>query len=206
MSLILQIETATTVCSVALAEDGVVLACKELEQRNAHAEVITVFIDDLLKTTGKQYSELAAVAVSSGPGSYTGLRIGVSVAKGLCFALDIPLIAVETLEAMADGIIGQHIFDDNHTLLCPMIDARRMEVFTAVFDADENRIRPTSAEIIDENSFSDLLKNSQILFFGDGAAKCSDVLKSNSNAQIMPGFTISARYLTKRVAEKFRLK
>jgi tRNA threonylcarbamoyladenosine biosynthesis protein TsaB len=205
MSLILQIETATTVCSVALAEDGIVLASKELEQRNAHAEVITVFIDELLKTTGKHYPELAAVAISSGPGSYTGLRIGVSVAKGLCFALDIPLIAVETLEAMTDGIISQQIFDDTDTLLCPMIDARRMEVFTAIFDKDGNRIRPTSAEIIDENSFSDLLKNNKILFFGDGAAKCADVLKSNSNAQIMTGFTNSARYLTKRVAEKFRL-
>src|ERR1700712_2866514 len=143
MSLILQIETATTVCSVALAEDGVVLACKELEQRNAHAEVITVFIDDLLKTTGKQYSELAAVAVSSGPGSYTGLRIGVSVAKGLCFALDIPLIAIETLEAMTDGFQGERTINRNE-MLCPMIDARRMEVFTAVFDTDGNKIKPTA--------------------------------------------------------------
>jgi tRNA threonylcarbamoyladenosine biosynthesis protein TsaB len=206
MSLILQIETATAVCSVALAKEGVVLACKELEQRNAHAEVITVFIDELLKTTGKHYSGLDAVAVSSGPGSYTGLRIGISVAKGLCFALDIPLIAVETLEAMTDGIISQHLFDDNNTLLCPMIDARRMEVFTAVFDAGGNRIRPNSAEIIDEESFSDLLKNSKIMFFGDGAAKCADILKGNTNAQIMPGFANSASYLTKRVIEKFRVK
>src|ERR1700729_2546546 len=124
MSLILQIETATTVCSVALSENGGVLAYKELEQRNVHAEIITLFIDEVLKTADKKYQELDAVAVSCGPGSYTGLRIGISAAKGLCFALDIPLIAVETLEGMADGMLCQNTAEEN-TLLCPMIDARR---------------------------------------------------------------------------------
>src|ERR1700743_3850687 len=157
MSVILQIETATTVCSVALSEDGSVLSYKELEQRNVHAEIITLFIDEVLKTVDKQYQDLNAVAVSCGPGSYTGLRIGISVAKGLCFALDIPLIAIETLEGMTDGMISQNNIDD-HTLLCPMIDARRMEVFTAVFNAKGERVKPTSADIIDENSFSDMLK------------------------------------------------
>src|ERR1700744_3119118 len=144
MSLILQIETATTVCSVALSENGSVLTYKELEQRNVHAEIITLFIDKVLKTVDKQYQDLDAVAVSCGPGSYTGLRIGISVAKGLCFALDIPLIAIETLEGMADGIISQNTLDGD-TLLCPMIDARRMEVFTAVFNAKGDRVKPTSA-------------------------------------------------------------
>ena len=202
MSLILQIETATTVCSVALAEDGNVLAYKEVEQRNIHAEAITVFIEDLFKTTSKQYKDLDAVAVSCGPGSYTGLRIGISAAKGLCFALDKPLIAIETLEAMTDGMITQHIDDDN-VLFCPMIDARRMEVFTAVFDRNGNRVKDTSAEIIDSNSFSDLLKDNKMIFFGDGAEKCSEVLGSNTNAQIIPAFQNSARYLTKKAAEKF---
>src|ERR1700712_995537 len=134
MSLILQIETATTVCSVALADDGNILAYKEIEQRNIHAEAITLFIDELFGTVGKQYNELDAVAVSCGPGSYTGLRIGVSTAKGLCFALDKPLIAIETLSAMACGIItGERYGPKDGVLLCPMIDARRMEVFTAVF-------------------------------------------------------------------------
>jgi tRNA threonylcarbamoyladenosine biosynthesis protein TsaB len=205
MSLILQIETATTVCSVALSENESVLAHKEVQQRNVHAEAITVFIDEILKTAGKQYNELDAVAVSCGPGSYTGLRIGISVAKGLCYALDIPLIAVETLEAMTSGLIAQNNFDDQaDLLLCPMIDARRMEVFTAVFNAKGDRVRPTSAEIIDENSFDDLLKTHQIIFFGDGAAKCSDVLGKNPNVQIVPEFLNSAYHLTQKAAEKYK--
>lgn len=205
MSLILQIETATTVCSIALSENGSVLAYKELEQRNVHAEIITLFIDEVLKVTGKKYSDLEAIAVSCGPGSYTGLRIGISAAKGLCFALDIPLIAVETLEGMADGMISQNTLNDN-TLLCPMIDARRMEVFTAVFNAKGDRVKPTSAEIIDENSFNDLLKTNKMLFFGDGAEKCSEVLGTNPNAQIITGFTNSARYITKKATEKYNAK
>ena len=205
MSLILQIETATTVCSVALSENGNVLAYKELEQRNVHAEIITLFIDEVLKTADKRYQDLDAVAVSCGPGSYTGLRIGISVAKGLCFALDIPLIAIETLEGMVDGMISQDILDDN-TLLCPMIDARRMEVFTAVFNAKGDRVKSTSAQIIDESSFSDLLKTNKILFFGDGAEKCSEVLGINPNAQIIAGFTNSSRHITKKAAEKYKAK
>ncbi|RYZ96731.1 MAG: tRNA (adenosine(37)-N6)-threonylcarbamoyltransferase complex dimerization subunit type 1 TsaB, partial [Sphingobacteriaceae bacterium] len=131
MTTILQIETATTSCSVALAANGKVLYSKEIDQRNIHAEVITVFIDELLKNAGLQYQQLDAIAVSSGPGSYTGLRIGVSTAKGLAFALDRPLIAVETLEAMADGILTQSNMEiASGALLCPMIDARRMEVYT----------------------------------------------------------------------------
>jgi len=204
MSLILQIETATTVCSVALAEEGNILAYKEVEQRNIHAEAITVFIDELFQTTSKQYKDLYAVAVSCGPGSYTGLRIGISVAKGLCFALDKPLIAIETLEAMTDGMIAQHTLDDDrNVLLCPMIDARRMEVFTAVFDSNGNRVKNTSAEIIDGNSFSDLLNDNKMIFFGDGAEKCREVLGSKVNVQIISGFQNSARYLTKKAAEKY---
>src|SRR4051794_35880252 len=113
MSLILQIETATTVCSVALSENGRLLAHKEIQQRNVHAEVITLFIDEILKTAGKQYHEMNAVAVSCGPGSYTGLRIGISVTKGLCYSLDIPFIAIETLEAMTDGMLSENTFDKN---------------------------------------------------------------------------------------------
>ena len=207
MSLILQIETATTVCSVALAEGGNILAYKEVEQRNIHAEAITIFIEDLFQTTGKQYKDLDAVAVSCGPGSYTGLRIGISAAKGLCFALDKPLIAIETLEAMTDGMIAQHTHDgDREALFCPMIDARRMEVFTAVFDRKGNRVKDTSAEIIDGNSFSDLLKDNKMIFFGDGAEKCREVLGSNTNTQIIAAFQNSARYLTKKAAQKFIAK
>jgi tRNA threonylcarbamoyladenosine biosynthesis protein TsaB len=186
--MILQIETATTVCSVALANRGEVIAFKEIDQRNVHAEVITVFIDEILKNAGVKYNELDAVAVSSGPGSYTGLRIGVSTAKGLCYALD--------------GIIANGV--DKGVLLCPMIDARRMEVYTALFDAAANRVQPTTAEIIDENSFSAQLADNKILFFGDGAPKCRETLSGNTNAIFIDDFANSAVHLTAKAYQKFR--
>jgi tRNA threonylcarbamoyladenosine biosynthesis protein TsaB len=197
----LQIETATTVCSVALTRDGSVLAYKQLDERNIHAEIITLFIEELITAAGMQYRDLDAIAVSSGPGSYTGLRIGVSTAKGLCYALDKPLIAIETLSAMADGIIAEGV--DNQTLLCPMIDARRMEVYTALFDVNGNVIKPTAAEIIDEHSFAGYLQNNKVLFFGDGAEKCRETLGNNANAQFITGFVNSATHLTRRATEKF---
>ena len=198
---ILQIETATTVCSVALANRGEVIAVKEVNERNVAAGVITVFIDEILKNAGIKYNELDAVAVSSGPGSYTGLRIGVSTAKGLCYALDKPVISVETLEAMAGGMVATGIEKD--VLLCPMIDARRMEVYTALFDAAGNRVQPTAAEIIDENSFATQLEQSKILFFGDGAPKCREILGKNPNARFIDNFTNSAVHLTKKAYQKF---
>lgn len=195
MSLLLQIETATTACSVALVQHGTILAVRELDQRNIHAEVITVFIEEVFATANKTYADLDAVAVSSGPGSYTGLRIGVSTAKGLCYALDKPLIAVETLQAMADGMAEQ--VQDDGLLLCPMIDARRMEVYTALFDSKGKRLEPTTAEIIDENSFAELLQQHKVLFFGDGAAKCQPVLGQHTNARFDVSFINSATSLTK---------
>jgi len=201
MSLILQIETATTACSVALTLNGEILAVKELNQRNVHAEVITVFIEEIFAAAGKTYRDVDAIAVSSGPGSYTGLRIGVSTAKGLCYAMDKPLIAVETMQAMADGIAAT--LADENLLLCPMIDARRMEVYTALFDAKGNRIKPTSAEIIDENSFADVLQEQKILFFGDGAAKCREALGKSPNALFDTDFVNSATHLTKGAIQAF---
>lgn len=203
--MILQIETATTVCSVALSKDGEVLAVKQMDQRNIHAEVITLYIKELLTATGTKYSDLDSIAVSCGPGSYTGLRIGISTAKGLCYALDKPLIAIETLEAMAYGAITESELATGNILLCPMIDARRMEVYTAIFDTKGERIEPTTAEIIDENSFAELLNNNRVLFFGDGAEKCKETL-SNPNARFLEGFTNSAAYLTKRATEKLGTK
>lgn len=202
MTHILQIETATTSCSVALARDGEVLAFKEINARNMHAEVITVYIDELVKGAGLSYSDIDAVAVSCGPGSYTGLRIGVSTAKGLCFAMDKPLIAVDTLAAMAKGIAAGGDITAG-TLLCPMIDARRMEVFTAILDCDGNVIKPTAAEIIDGNSFADVLADHKVLFFGDGAEKCREALGENPNAEILPGFVNSAVHLTQIATQKF---
>ncbi|MDR3696021.1 tRNA (adenosine(37)-N6)-threonylcarbamoyltransferase complex dimerization subunit type 1 TsaB [Mucilaginibacter sp.] len=206
MSLLLQIETATTSCSVALAKDGVVLGFKQINQRNIHAEVITLFVEELLVLAGLKYDELDAIAVSSGPGSYTGLRIGISTAKGLCFALDKPLIAIETLESMTYGIINSGGALDNSVLLCPMIDARRMEVFTGVFTAEGVKIRPTAAEIIDADSFIDLLETNKMLFFGDGAEKCREVLGAHPNAGFLPDFVNSAAHLSQKALKKFRNK
>jgi tRNA threonylcarbamoyladenosine biosynthesis protein TsaB len=200
--MILQIETATTSCSVALAQDGQVLAFKEVNARNMHAQVITAYIDELMAQINTTYAGLDAIAVSCGPGSYTGLRIGVSTAKGLCFALDKPLIAVQTLAAMAKGLAANNIIEDN-TLLCPMIDARRMEVFTAIFNKAGEIIKPTAAEIIDTNSFSDILAENKVLFFGDGADKCKEILGQNPNSQFVPNFVNSATHLTQIALNKF---
>ena len=204
MSLILQIETATAACSVALARDGELVAFKLVNERNKHAEVITRFAEELIVGAGLSYHDLDAIAVSSGPGSYTGLRIGVSTAKGLCFALDKPLIGVETLESMAYGVINHDGYAvDQNMFLCPMIDARRMEVYTAIFTADGDKIKSTAAEIIDENSFAELLQDNKMLFFGDGAEKCRETLDKNPNAVFLAGFVNSAADITQRAYEKF---
>lgn len=207
MSLILQLETSTTSCSVALAQDGKVLSYKTINQRNIHAEVITVFIDEIFANNHLKYNELDAVSVSAGPGSYTGLRIGVSTAKGLCFSLDKPLISVETLLAMAAGYLARfHKLTEENFLLCPMIDARRMEVYTALFDQDLKQIEPTSAKIIDAESFKTILDQHKIIFFGDGAAKCSTVLSQYSNAVFIDDFFNEAVDMTTLSAEKFLLQ
>lgn len=207
MSLILQIETSTTSCSVALAQNAKVLSHKSINQRNIHAEVITVFIDEIFAEKNLRFNELDAVAVSCGPGSYTGLRIGVSTAKGLCFSLDKPLIAVETLLSMASGFLSRF---PNQTkekfLLCPMIDARRMEVFTALFDQDLNRIQETSAAIITEESFGENLNQHKIIFFGDGAAKCKAVLGNHANAVFIDTFLNEATDMTLLAEAKFSQK
>ena len=169
MALILNIETATKNCSVCLAKDGVPVAVAEYAGEGyAHAEKLHVFIENVLAEAGAAYADLTAVAVSMGPGSYTGLRIGVSAAKGLCYALNIPLIAVETLELLARRV------NPEEGVIIPMIDARRMEAYTAVFDTNYNKVRDTKAEIIDENSFVDI--EGDIHLLGDGAAKCREVL------------------------------
>ncbi len=174
MGTILQIETATSVCSVALSVDGKTIAIKEEKAQNIHASSLTLFIEEVIKSAGINYANLDAIAVSKGPGSYTGLRIGVSTAKGLCFALDKPLIAINTLKMMASGYLDQH--PNFGGLICPMIDARRMEVFTAVFDHDLAEVQHTHAKIIDEKSFAPELQNHFVAFIGDGAEKCRTTL------------------------------
>ncbi len=194
MERIILIETSTALCSAALAEDGVIVAYRESSAPKAHASLTAVFIREMLSERGLGVSDCNAVCVSMGPGSYTGLRVGVSTAKGLCFGAGIPLIAVGTLEtlvAQAAGIPGQAGNDGkdgstaDYKYIVPMIDARRMEVYTAVWkpecdtaSADSwKQITETAPMIIDENSFADILADGPVLFIGDGAGKCADVLK-----------------------------
>lgn len=193
--LILQLETATTMCSVALACDGKLLAVKEMNERNIHASQITLFIDDVMKAAGKSYEELDAVSISKGPGSYTGLRIGVSTAKGLCYALDIPLISVDTLEAMASGVLENHPEISSDTLLCPMIDARRMEVYTALFDTNLKPVEGVMAKILDEQTFDRFLAENPVVFFGDGAGKSQNLYASSANYNFVE-FENSAAHLS----------
>lgn len=184
MALILNLETATTVCSVSLARDGHLLSFKELNGDYSHSENLTLFIEDVLKQADIKLSDVDAIAVSKGPGSYTGLRIGVSTAKGLCYSLNKPLIAISTLQHISLSVSEGPKFKGSNLnpLFCPMLDARRMEVYCAMFDSLNNEIKSITAEIIDEHSFSDLLNNQVIYFFGDGAAKCKNVLSANKNA------------------------
>lgn len=200
--LILQIETATTCCSVALSENGVVLAFKEENERNIHASKITLFIEDVMLKMGKKFSDLDAVAISKGPGSYTGLRIGVSTAKGLCYALDIPLIAVSTLESMTSHIIDSGNFEERNTLFCPMIDARRLEVFTALYDMNLNIVEEVNAKILDENSYEKYLESHNIVFFGDGSDKCKSFFERHENALFVK-LDNSAIQLTRLALSKF---
>jgi len=202
---ILCIETATTICSVALLCEGSILAEKRSSEKNAHSAIVTLFIEDVLKEAGLEYTDIDAVAVSKGPGSYTGLRIGVSTAKGLCFALDIPLISVNTLHSMSKGMADILSEEDSSTLLCPMIDARRMEVYSAVYDIDGNEIRETKAEIIDNNSFSDYLVDRKVVFFGDGAAKCRNII-THPNAVFYDDINPSAKNMASIAKEKFKNK
>lgn len=203
MSLILHIETSTATCSVALSENGNLLASLDKTERNIHASSLTLFIQDVLKQAKRNIKELAAISISMGPGSYTGLRIGVSTAKGLCYGLDIPLIAVNTLEAMANGFKNRCFSVNKQTLFCPMIDARRMEVYSAVFDDELNMVKGVEAVIIDEQSFKDLLDTHIIYFFGDGAAKCEEVLGTHLNARVLDIYVNNAADMISIAQEKF---
>lgn len=170
---ILNIETATKNCSVALAIDGETISCKEIAELGySHAEKLHVFMDEIIKEAGIEWSNLGAVAVSQGPGSYTGLRIGVSAAKGLCYALNIPLIAIDTLTSLAYQV------SNKYGIIIPMIDARRMEVYSAIFNSKNEMIREVKAEVLTENSFDDFLET--VYFIGDSNEKAKTILtKSN---------------------------
>lgn len=200
MAIILNIETATKNCSVSLAKNGEILALKELNNGNySHAELLHQFINDSIAQAGILKSEINAIAVSKGPGSYTGLRIGVSAAKGLCFALDIPLIAINTLEALSYAI------KIKKGCIVPMIDARRMEVYTAVFDEHHQEIEKTTAKIIDQNSFLNYLSQHKVYFLGDGASKCKGIITHN-NASFIENKFPSAKEMAGLSFKKFEQK
>ena len=179
MERLILIETSTALCSAALAEDGVITSYRESSAPKAHASLTAVFIQEMLEEKGLTIADCDAVCVSKGPGSYTGLRVGVSTAKGLCFGSGKPLIAISTL----DILVAQAQIPDNHKYIVPMVDARRMEVYAAVYEIagqagnDVRQITETAPAIIDENSYSDILERGKVLFIGDGAGKCADVIK-----------------------------
>lgn len=195
MDTILCIESATPICSIALVQNGVVTNLKETDVLQSHAASLMEFIQHVLASAGLDVSAIDAVAVSKGPGSYTGLRIGVSTAKGLCFALDKPLIGIGTLKSMAIGMINAYQSTGTETLFCPMIDARRMEVYTALYDNTATEIVPVSAKIIDETSFAEVLNSHTVIFAGDGSAKCRELLEHYPNARFINHEIVSASHM-----------
>jgi len=201
---ILHIETSTELCSIALSQGSNCLAVRENSEGRNHATMLTPFIDNLLSESNVSINQLDAVAVSSGPGSYTGLRIGLSTAKGLCYGGNIPLIAVSTLQTMSMGFVRQHDVPVS-TLLCPMIDARRMEVYTALYEKDGRQVTNISAEIITEQSFAQWFGGYQIFFFGNGAAKCRTTI-THPNAVFPEGFAHSARYMIQPALQAYNKK
>lgn len=207
-ALILHIETATDICSVAISDGDNILALVESGAERSHATLLNRFIREAAGIAGKELKQLNGIAVSKGPGSYTGLRIGVSTAKGLAYSLNIPLLSCGTLESMANSalqleevqkLIKTH---GDQLLLCPMLDARRMEVYTAFFSPSCVMTREVTAEIIDEKSFEEVLDKNPICFFGNGAEKCRGVI-THKNAHFIDGLNPSSGAMTKPVLNKF---
>lgn len=206
MSLILCIETGTDVCSVGIARDGELLSLRESDEGRDHARKVGVFVDELFRETGIAPDDLDAVAVGKGPGSYTGLRIGVSFAKGLCYGLQKPLLSVGSLDALVEvaredyeaGILDVEEWD--RALLCPMVDARRMEVYAQIFDTEGRALNEVSAEVIDAQSFATYRNQGHpFVIFGSGARKCADVLSGTTLVEVTP----SARGLVRLAQQAF---
>lgn len=207
MALILSIETGTDICSVALANDGELMALRESDEGRDHAKKVALFVDELLRETGVQPSDIDAIAVGKGPGSYTGLRIGVSFAKGMCYALGIPLIAIGSLDALTEvaredfeaGILDVEETDWAQTKLCPMVDARRMEVYAQVFDVEGKPESDVVAEVVTEDSFKEWRAKGKFVIFGNGAKKCAEVLPDAIIESVVP----SARGIVRLAEEAF---
>lgn len=203
MSCILNIETSTNVCSVAVSQGGVCLFKRVDNSGPNHAVALGVFVDEALSFVDSRAIPLDAVAVSCGPGSYTGLRIGVSMAKGICYGRGLKLIAVPTLELMAVPVLLEHELDDD-TLLCPMLDARRMEVYAGIYDRALHEVRPVQADVVDGDTYREYLDKGKVCFFGNGACKCLDTI-NHPNAVLVKCIEPLAEYMfplaEKRMAE-----
>lgn len=178
MERIILIETSTFLCSAALAEDAKIVSSKKSSEPHAHASMTAPFVKEMLDDRGLAVKDCSAVCVSKGPGSYTGLRVGVSTAKGLCFGAGIPLISVGTLDTLVWQAIDGGLLPDGCKYVVPMIDARRMEVYTGVFSPDGHQVSPTVAQVVDGETFASRLSEGPVLFTGDGAEKCKDVIAS----------------------------
>lgn len=193
MSCILHVDTSTSACSVAVSEDNQVIFSKEDTNGPSHNTLLGTFVDEALSFADSHAIPIDAVAVSCGPGSYTGLRIGVSMAKGIAYGLGIPLIALPTLKVLSTPVLlYQELPED--ALLCPMIDARRMEVYAAVYDRALRELRPVAADIVDENSYTEFLNRAPVYFFGDGAAKCKEKI-THPNARFIEGIHPLAKHM-----------
>ena len=192
MSCILNIETSTNVCSVAVSQDGSCIFNKEDHEGPNHAVILGVFVQEALSFIDSHAIPLDAVAVSCGPGSYTGLRIGLSMAKGICYGRDVKLIAIPTLELMCVPLLLGEKINEENALLCPMIDARRMEVYSQFFDRALNEVRSISADIVENNTYDDILAQQPVYFFGNGAEKCHEVL-THHNTHIIEGIVPLAK-------------
>lgn len=200
--MILCLETATNICSVALCENNRIVSVRESDDPKSHASRLTIFIDEVLRRQGIAVSDLQAIAVSKGPGSYTGLRIGVSVAKGLAYGASLPLIAVDTTFSMFFGLTGGPVQDNScDTLYCPMLDARRMEVYFAIYDCTGKRIKELAAEVINEKSFDIYPENQKIVFFGTGSGKLKNVIKRAGTEFV--DYKISASHMCKPAFDAF---
>ena len=201
MAFLLALETTTKNCSVALFQDSNLMhLCEHNSDKYSHSENLTLFIEEVVQNTNIMLQDIDAILLSKGPGSFTGLRIGTSTAKGLCYSLDIPLVSVSTLKTMAFGMLRE----GDYSFYCPMIDARRMEVFAAIYDQSNNEVREVRADIVDANIYSNFLKE-KVLFFGDGAFKCKNILR-HPNAHFVDGFFSSARYMGAPGVKKFMNK
>ncbi len=204
MALILSLETSTLFCSVALHQNGMLLAKRESRTAQSTASQLAVLIDEAIKSTPYTIRDLRAVAVAAGPGSYTGLRIGIATAKGICYALSVPLVSIHTLELLVWQFVENYPCREG-ALLCPMLDARRMEVYCLLATAKKEVVEKTEAKVIDGDSYASRLAQGEIYFFGDGAAKCKDIIR-HINARFVEGVYPLAEYMGTWAFQKFNTR